>query len=335
MTAEPATAPKSSDRNGRAAIFMRGLPSWRTAGILLPFLVLFVVLSISSGPFFTKTNLLNILDQQSATLIMAGAGTLVLISGGIDLSVGANYALCGVVAGEILQHHNAGLAIVAAILVGVAAGFLNGVITTFFRINALIATLAMSFILSGLASKVTSGNLLVLGGHHGFADLAQSEFLTVRTSIWIAVVCLVLLAVVLSRTALGRYMYAVGGNAEAARLAGLRTNWVRIAAFTASGAAAAIGGLIDTSRVLSAQSSSGDQLSFTVLAGIVVGGTSILGGEGAIWRTILGVLFISLVGNGFDLLGVDPLYQQITLGVILLLAVGVDAWARANRSVNA
>ena len=106
---------------------------------------------------------------------------------------------------------------------------------------------------------------------------------------------------------------------------------MRIAAFTASGAAAAIGGLIDTSRVLSSQSSSGDQLAFTVLAGIVVGGTSILGGEGAIWRTVLGVLFIALVGNGFDLLGVDPLYQQITLGVILLVAVGVDSWARTQR----
>jgi ribose transport system permease protein len=331
VSVEPTATALAAEQTPRPAFLPRGLPSWRTAGILLPFLTLFVVLSIASGPFFSKTNLLNILDQQSATLIMAGAGTLVLISGGIDLSVGANYALCGVVAGEILQHHSTGLAIVAAIFVGVAAGLANGVITTYFRINALIATLAMSFILSGLASKVTGGNLLVLSNKPGFANLARAHFLTAPTSIWIALACLVVLGVVLSRTTVGRYMYAVGGNAEASRLAGVRVNWVRIAAFTASGAAAAIGGLIDTSRVLSAQSSSGDQLAFTVLAGIVVGGTSILGGEGAIWRTVLGVLFIALVGNGFDLLGVDPLYQQITLGVILLVAVGVDAWARTDR----
>jgi ribose transport system permease protein len=103
---------------------------------------------------------------------------------------------------------------------------------------------------------------------------------------------------------------------------------VRIAAFAASGLAAAVAGIIDVSRVLSAQSSSGDTLSFTVLAGIVVGGTSILGGEGAVWRTVIGVLFIAMVGNGFDLLGANPLYEQITLGVILLLAVGADAWTR-------
>jgi ribose transport system permease protein len=108
-------------------------------------------------------------------------------------------------------------------------------------------------------------------------------------------------------------------------------NWVRIMAFTLSGAAAALGGVIDTSRVLSAQSSSGTSLTFTVLAGIVVGGTSILGGEGAIWRTAVGVLFIALVGNGFDLLGINALYQQIALGVILLLAVGIDAWSRVLR----
>ena len=199
------------------------------------------------------------------------------------------------------------------------------------RINPLIATLSMSFIVSGLASKVTSGNLIVLTSQPKYAKIAQTVFLGVRTSIWIALAALLVLGIVLSRTTIGRYLYAAGGNPEAARLAGVRVTGVRILAFAASGMAAALAGVIDTSRVLSAQSSSGDTLAFTVLAGIVVGGTSILGGEGAIWRTVLGVLFIALVGNGFDLLGLDPLYQQITLGVILLAAVGLDAWSRAVR----
>ena len=133
----------------------------------------------------------------------------------------------------------------------------------------------------------------------------------------------------LSRTTFGRYVYATGGNAEAARLGGVRVDTIKVATFALSGAAAAFAGTLDASRVLSAQSSSGGNfLTFTVLAGIVVGGTSILGGEGAVWRTVVGCLFIALIGNGFNLLGLDPFYQQITLGVILLLAVGVDAWSR-------
>jgi ribose transport system permease protein len=187
----------------------------------------------------------------------------------------------------------------------------------------------MSFVISGLASLVTSGNLIIDYSKPGFADLARTSFLTVYTSTWIMVAVLAVFAVLLSRTKAGRYIYAAGSNAEAARLAGVRVHRIRILTFVLSGGAAALGGVIDTSRVLSAQASNGQTaLTFTVLAGIVVGGTSILGGEGAIWRTIVGVLFIALIGNGSDLLGLNPLYDQIALGLILLLAVGSDAWSR-------
>jgi ribose transport system permease protein len=310
---------------------LSGLPSWRSAAILLPFLVLFVALSIGSPPFLTADNLLNILDQQSATLLIAAAGTLVLISGGIDLSVGATYALAGVVSAQTAQAHGVVPGVVVGILVGVVVGVVNGVVSTFLRINPLIATLAMSFIVSGIASRVSNGNLIVLTDQPDFAKISQTSILGVRTSVWIALVVILLLGLLLARTTSGRYHYAAGGNAEAARLAGIRVSAVRIMAFTISGAAAAVGGIIDTSRVLSAQSSSGTALTFTVLAGIVVGGTSILGGEGAVWRTVVGVLFIALVGNGFDLLGINSLYEQITLGLILLVAVGIDAWSRVAR----
>jgi ribose transport system permease protein len=163
----------------------------------------------------------------------------------------------------------------------------------------------------------------------GFGDLARSVFLTVSTSTWRMIAVVLALAVVLSRTTAGRYMYAAGSNAEAARLSGVRVQQIRLLTFVLSGGAAALGGVIDASRVLSAQASNGQTaLTFTVLAGIVVGGTSILGGEGAIWRTVVGVLFIALIGNDSDLLGLNPLYDQIALGVILLLAVGSDAWSR-------
>jgi ribose transport system permease protein len=329
-TATPAAPPPAA---GRAAglIARRPRPPWRSLAILIPFVLLFVSLSIKSGPFLTKANLLNIADQQSAILIIATAGTLVLIRGGLDLSVGATYALAGVSSAMVAQHHGVLAGVLVALAIGLAVGLTNGFISTVLRINSLIATLAMSFIISGIATRVSRGNLIVLTDHPGYAKLAQTEFFTVRSSVWIALVVIIAIGLLLSRSTQGRYMYAAGGNAEAARLAGIRIDAVRILAFALSGVAAAIGGLIDTSRVLSAQSSAGSDLAFTVLAGIVVGGTSILGGEGAVWRTVVGVLFIALVGNGFDLLGIDPLYRQIALGVILLLAVGIDAWSRERR----
>jgi ribose transport system permease protein len=310
----------------------RTLGSWRTAGIIIPFAVLFIVLSIASGPFLHTTNLINILDQQAATLCIAAAGTLVLVAGGIDLSVGATYGLATVVAGEIAAHHSPVLAIAAGIGVGLLVGLINGLIVTVFKINALITTLAMSFVIGGLALKVSAGNLIVLSPTSGFFKFANAQFLTIPSAVWMTLLFIVVLGLLLTRTTFGRYMVASGGNAEAARLAGVRVNYTRVVAFTLSGGAAGLGGVIDISRLLSAQAASGGSaLSFTVLAGIVVGGTSIAGGEGSVWRTAIGVLFIALIGNGIDLLGVDPLYQQIVLGLILLIAVGLDAWARQRR----
>ncbi|MBU6516225.1 MAG: ABC transporter permease, partial [Acidobacteria bacterium] len=266
---------------------------------------------------------------QASTLVIAAAGTLVLVSGGIDLSVGATYGLSSVIAGQMAENHSAWLAIAVGLLVGLAIGLVNGLIVAVFKINPLVTTLAMSFVISGIATKVTSGNLIVLTSRPGFARFSNSSFLGVQSAVWIMVVVVVVLALLLSRTTLGRYIVASGGNAEAARLAGVRVNATRIAAYVLSGGAAGLAGIIDTSRVLSAEASAGGSaLAFTVLAGIVVGGTSIAGGEGSVWRTSIGVLFIALIGNGFDLLGIDPLYQQIVLGVILLIAVGLDVWAR-------
>lgn len=304
---------------------------WRAGGIVLPFLILFVVLTIASSSFATKANLLNILDQQSATLIIAAAGTLVLVSGGIDLSVGSIYGLSGVVAAELAIHGMpAGPSILVGVLVGFAAGLINGVVATYFRISALIATLAMSFVLAGLGSLITQGNLLNLFTHQSFAQLTRTSIFTIDSSIWLMIVAVIALGVFLARSTTGRYIYAAGGNPEAARIAGVRVNVVRVISFMLSGGAAGLAGVIDASRVLSAQSQDNSSLTFTVLAGIVIGGTSILGGEGAVWRTVVGVLFIALIGNGYDLLGLNPLYEQITLGVLMILAVGLDAWSRGR-----
>jgi ribose transport system permease protein len=325
------------DSDAAVATTGRGASGWpaarlRSGGILIPFLILFAILSISKSTFLTSSNLTDILDQQSATLIMAGAGTLVLISGGIDLSIGAVYSLAGVIAAQVGQHSPAGIAIAAGIGVGLLVGIVNGIVSTFLRINSLITTLAMSFVIGGVASLITGGNLISLFARPGFGDLARTDILGAKSSIWVMVLMVVVAGILLSRTAIGRYMYAVGGSMEAARLAGVRVNLIRITAFAFSGGAAALAGIIDVSRVLAAEATDQTTLAFTVLAGIVIGGTSILGGEGAVWRTVCGVLFIALVGNGFELLGLNPLYQQLALGVIMLFAVGIDVWTRQRRT---
>jgi ribose transport system permease protein len=300
----------------------------RRGGIVIPFAIAFVILALISPPFLRFQNLANILDQQSGIIIVAAAGTLVLIAGGIDLSIGAIYGLAGATAAQLAVSFGPAVGVLGGIAVGLAVGLANGVIVTRFRINALIGTLAMSFVVGGIGAIATHGNLVVVFDHPDFQVFAATKILGITSAAWMMIVIAVAIAVLLSRTTFGRYVYATGGNAEAARLGGVRINTVRIATFALSGAAAALAGTIDASRVLSAQASAGSFLTFTVLTGIIVGGTSILGGEGSVQRTVVGCLFVALIANGFNLLGLDPFYQQITLGIILLVAVGTDAWSR-------
>jgi ribose transport system permease protein len=327
-------APPGPTRGGGAQLRHRlDADRVRGLGILLPFIALFVALSFASSAFLTNVNLLEILDQQSSTLIVAAAGTLVLVAGGIDLSVGAIYTLAAVTAAHFGLVTNAWLAIALGIAVGALVGLCNGLIVTILRINSLITTLATSFVVSGVAALVTSGNLIVLFNKPAFGQLAQTVFLGVKTSVWVMLIPVIGLGLLLARTTAGRYMYAVGGNSEAARLAGVRVDATRVLTFLLSGTAAGLAGVIDTSRVLSASASTqGTSLAFTVLAGVVVGGTSILGGDGAVWRTVVGILFIALIGNGYILLGLDALYEQITLGLLLIGAVSLDVWSRRRRA---
>jgi ribose transport system permease protein len=297
-------------------------------GIVIPFILVVGVLVIVSPSFLRFQNLTNILDQQAGIIIVAAAGTLVLIAGGIDLSVGALYGLAGATAAQLAVSFGPAVGIVAALGVGLIAGLANGVIVTQFRINPLIGTLAMSFVVGGIGAIATHGNLVVVLDHPEFQTFAATKIFGITSAAWMMIVLAIAAAILLSRTTFGRYVYATGGNAEAARLGGVRINTVRVATFALSGMAAALAGTIDASRTLSAQASAGSFLTFTVLTGIIVGGTSILGGEGSVQRTVVGCLFVALVANGFNLLGFDPFYQQITLGIILLLAVGTDAWSR-------
>lgn len=303
------------------------LSTLRDYGVVLTFVLLFGSLAVASSAFLTVHNLQNVLNQQAPILIMASAGTLVIIAGGFDVSVGATYALAGVVAAWVAIHVDAGLGLGAGVLTGLVMGIANGLIVTAGRINTLIATLSTAFIIRGLALVLTGGHVILVD-NQTFALLGQESVAGVKIAVAAMVAFVAAAWFVLTRTVFGRFVFAAGGNAEAARLSGVRVDLIRASTFALSGLSAGLGGTIAASRFATGQADVGTGLEFTVIAGIVVGGTSILGGEGAIWRTVMGVLFIALIGNGFVLLTLDPIYQQILTGAIILAAVAVDARSR-------
>jgi ribose transport system permease protein len=256
----------------------------------------------------------------------------VLIAGGLDLSVAATFVLAEDIAAQLALHTNPVVAIVVAIACGALVGLVNGMVVAYLRINALIATLAMAFVVSGIAEVATNNTFYSLFDKPSLGKFATTNFLGAQSAIWITLVVVVLLGMALWRTTFGRYVFAAGGNAEAARLAGVRVSRVRIATFVLSGAAAALAGVISLAQTLTTTPYSNESsLAFTVLAGIVVGGTSIMGGDGSVTRTVIGVLFIALIQNGFDLLQFNSFLIPLVTGVILIMAVSIDVWLRQRR----
>ncbi len=303
--------------------------SLREYGIVFAFLAMFVTLSLASDAFLTSSNLLAMLDQTAPVGIMAVGGTLVFIAGGFDLSVGAIFAIAGVLAAKAVGPFGPELALLLGTLSGIGFGLLNGLLITAGRINAFIATLGTSLVVRGFAIVLTGGYLLSVPDP-SFSSFGNGDWLGLKISVWIWIACALAAGFVLSRTTLGRYIFASGGNAEAARLSGVRVPRVRAITFMISGFAASLAGVIVASRVSTGQADAGAGIEFTVIAGIVIGGISIFGGEGAIWRSVLGVLLLTMISNGFNLLNIDAIYSQIFQGGIILAAVAIDSWSRRS-----
>ncbi|MCY3934459.1 MAG: ABC transporter permease [Chloroflexi bacterium] len=302
-------------------------------GIVIAFLVFYFLLAFSTEAFFTIRNQLNILDQAHQIGLIAIAGTVVIIAGGFDLSTGAIFAMSGVVAGLVARDWADVASIGAAapylgwiigILVGTLLGLLNGVLVTFLRINTFVATLSTGLVFRGLALLITQADTVRVRDRV-FSELARTNILGVRTTIYIWLGLALILTFVLIRTQFGRYVFAAGDNPEAARLSGINVNLVRTITFGISGFAAGIAGVISASKFLRAQSDNGQGLELISIAAVVVGGTSIMGGEGAIWRTFLGVMLLRLIENGFNLVQVENFYRSIFQGLIILFAVALDA----------
>ena len=328
---EPTT--KSSTLVARLVLTRTASLRGRNYGVLGVIVVLFVSLSASSNGFLTVTNQLNILDQWSAVGMIAAAATLVLISGGFDLSVAAVFSITGIIAAKLATSMGVPTALLIAILTGAGFGILNGLAVVVLRISSIIATLATGIIIGGIALYLTGGQL-VLVEDPSFATFGGSTWFGVTSPSWYFLSAAVIIGFVLHRTIFGRFLYAVGGNSEAARLSGIRTGRVLIQTYCLSGLAAGFAGVMIASKQTTGQANAYPGLEFVVIAAVIVGGTSILGGSGAVWRTISGLYLLALIQNGANLLSIDQTLRDVIYGSIILGAAALDVWVRSrgNRS---
>ena len=301
---------------------------------MIAFVALFITLSIASDVFLTWDNMVNLAFQAAPIGIMACGGALVFIAGGFDLSVGAVAAFSGVIAAKAFAEWGLPMwpAFIIGALAGLGFGIGNGLLVTVARVNAFIATLASSIIIYGLAIAVTGGFLISID-QESWTKLGLGEVFGINYPIYVWIAFALFCGFLLSRTTWGRYVYATGGNAEAARLSGVRVDLIKTSTFALSGLSGGIAGVIIVSQTSTAQADIGNAgYTFDAITAVVLGGVSILGGEGAIWRAVLGAFFLQMIRNGFNLLNVKPEYQNVFAGAILLTAVALDAWARRTRT---
>ncbi|WP_219952199.1 ribose ABC transporter permease [Dickeya zeae] len=295
---------------------------------LIALLILIAVVSSMSPNFFTLNNLFNILQQTSVNAIMAVGMTLVILTSGIDLSVGSLLALTGAVAASIVGLEiNALVAVFAALALGAVIGAGTGIIVAKGRVQAFIATLVMMLLLRGVTMVYTNGSPV----NTGFSDAADvlgwfgiGRPLGVPTPIWIMAVVFLATWYMLHHTRIGRYIYALGGNEAATRLSGISVDRVKIVVYSLCGLLSALAGIIEVARLSSAQPTAGTGYELDAIAAVVLGGTSLSGGKGRVVGTLIGALILGFLNNGLNLLGVSSYYQMIVKAVVILLAVLVD-----------
>lgn len=310
----------------------RNLLGWLSGatGPLIGLLMLSVFLSVATDRFLSVRNALNILDQITVLGVMSVGMTFVILIGGIDLSVGSVLALSMMIMGWL--GNIAGLpmavAIPLALLVSAVSGLIVGVLVTRFRVPAFIATLAMMSVARGVANMITDGQQIV-GFPDWFTMLAIDRHFGVLTATVFLMLAIVVLAwLFLKYRSEGRMLYAVGGNPEVARLAGINVGLVTIGVYVLCAVLAGLAGIVLAARLDAVQPSSGFGYELDTIAAVVIGGTSLSGGAGGIGGTLIGVLIIGVLRNGLNLLNVSPFLQQVIIGVVIVLAVGAETLRR-------
>jgi ribose transport system permease protein len=294
---------------------------------LLPFLtliVLFVGLALASPHFLTQTNLSSVVRQTAVINIMALGMTLVIIAGGIDLSVGAILAMGGLF-GTMAMERGASIpvGVAAGVLTGLACGLANGFLTTRLRINPFIVTLGMLGIIRGTTLIVSNG-LPVHRIPQSFSFLGEGALFGVPFVLWLLVICGVATHILLEHTRLGRYAFAIGSSENAALYAGIPVAFHTTAVYAICGMLTGLAGMIEASRLMTGQPTAGQGYELQAIAAVVIGGGSLRGGEGSVIGTLIGAFIMGLLSNGSDLLGISPYLQQAIIGSVIILAVTVD-----------
>ncbi|HEX7312469.1 MAG TPA: ABC transporter permease [Pyrinomonadaceae bacterium] len=296
-----------------------------------------IFFAVYAPQFLSLPNLLNIALSIAITGILAVGMTAVILTGGIDLSVGSVAALAGIVAAMVAAAGVPGgvaLAAVAAVGVGLAVGVFNGVMVARFRVPPFVVTLAMLTICRGLAFVITDGRS-VSDLPPGFTFFGQSRLLGVPVPVWLMLIVFAAGWFVLKRMTFGRYVYAVGGNREAAFLAGVNIKGVTLLVYVLNGLLVGLAGLVLASRLGAGVPNAGNQYELDVIAAVVVGGTSLNGGRGSVIATLWGAVFIGVLNNGLNLASIDPYMQRIALGAVILLAVLADQLNKTRGQVVA
>jgi ribose/xylose/arabinose/galactoside ABC-type transport system permease subunit len=310
---------------------MAGAHSARQLGTLGGLLTLSVVLWAATPHFLTVSNLLNVFEQTAINALIAVGMTFVIVSGGIDLSVGSVLACSGIALGWALDAGAPPAAAVAlALAVGLSCGLVNGLLITVGRLPPFIATLGMMSVARGAALMMAEGRP-ISGFSETFRALATERVLTVPAPVIVAAVMYAVAHFVLTRTVFGRATYAIGGNEEAARLSGVQVRFHKTAIYGVAGLTSAVAAVVLTARLNSAQPTAGVMYELDAIAATVIGGTSLLGGEGTLMGTLVGALIMGVLRNGLNLLNVSSFVQQVVIGVVIIGAVLVDMSLKRGR----
>ena len=295
---------------------------------LIGLVLLCVVITFVSPAFMTLSNITNVFTQVSTNAIIAVGMTFVILTGGIDLSVGSTVAISGAFAASIIKStNNVFLAVLAAGIVGIVIGLINGLLISKGKLQAFIATLATMTIFRGATLVFTNGTPISKLPEN-FVNIGNGKLGFIPIPVIITVIVLVIAIYVLTQTRFGRYLYALGGNEDSARLSGINTTKIKTLVYVISGFASSIAGVIIASRIGSASPNAGTGFELDAIAAVVIGGTSLAGGEGRITGTLIGALIIGVLNNGLNLMNVSPFYQSIVKGPVILIAVLLDKKSR-------
>ena len=321
----PASAAGAIPDNGppaQPAAVRRGRALPELAALLVVLVALIVFFSVKSPYFLTENNILNVLTAIAVTGIIAVPGTMLLIAGQVDLSVGSGAALCGVIMASVAQSQPIWIGVLAALGVGIVVGLVNGLLVTVVGVNALITTLGMLSALRGLTQVRANGGTITLAN---FSALGTGRpFLNIPVPVLLLLGIIGIAVFVMRYTVFGRSLYATGSNPTASRLVGIRGSRAIVIGFVASGLAFALSGLVLDSQLSAASPDAATGLELTVVTAIVLGGASLAGGRGTIQGTLVGLLIIGVLNDGLTLLNVNSFYQEVATGVLLIIAVSFD-----------